>query len=125
MSTIAMILSFVVAAVALLSGAMKFTGSQMAAETPAHLEIPPGQYKLAGVLELLAAVGLVLAALDVVPNVLGAIAAFGLALMMVFAIGLHRRAGDPFAPGGGSTEAWAPAAFVYLLAMVTGILIIL
>lgn len=125
MSTIAVILSFVVAFVALVSGANKFTGSRIAVETPAHLSIPPGQYKLAGVLELLAALGLVLAAVDVVPAALGAIAAFGLALLMVFAIGLHRRAGDPFAPSGGSTEAWAPAAFVYLLALVTGLLIIL
>lgn len=119
-----MIVSFVLALVALLSGAMKFTGSAMAKEAPRHLEIQPGLYRLAGVLELLAALGLVLAALDVVPPVLGAVAAFGLALLMIFAIASHRRVGDPFRPEPGSTDAWAPAAIVYLLAMITGILVL-
>lgn len=124
MSTIAVILSFVLAVVGLLSGAIKFSGAQMATEAPEHLGIPVGQYKLAGALELLAAVGLVLAALDVVSSSLGAAAAFGFALLMVFAIVFHLRAGDSFAPSGPGGDAWAPAAFVLLLSVVTGVLIL-
>lgn len=125
MSTLAMIVSFILALVALLAGANKFTGSAIAREAPGHLGIQPGIYKLAGVLEILAALGLVLAALDVVPTALGAVAAFGLALLMIFAIASHRRVGDPFKPESGSNDAWAPAAVVYLLAMVTGVLILI
>jgi len=124
MSTVAVVLSFVLALVGLLSGAMKFSGAKMAVETPEHLGIPAGQYKLAGVLELLAAAGLVLAALDVVSSSLGAAAAFGFALLMVFAIVFHVRAGDPFAPPGPGEPAWAPAGFVLLLSVVTGVLIL-
>lgn len=124
MSTVATILAFILAFIALSSGAIKFTGSQMATETPEHLGIEVGQYKLAGALELLAALGLVLAALGVVPEWLGAAAAFGMALLMVFAINYHRRAGDAFAPSGGSSDAWAPAALVLLVALAAGILIL-
>ena len=119
-----MIFSFVLAAVGLLSGAMKFSGSQMAADAPEHLGIPVAQYKLAGVLELLAAAGLVLAALDVVSSTLGAAAAFGFALLMIFAIVFHLRVGDAFAPSGPGADAWAPAAIVLLLSVVTGVLIL-
>lgn len=124
MSTIAVILSFVLALVGLLSGLNKFSGSRLATETPGHLDIPAGQYKLAGVLELLAAVGLVLAALGVVTEALGAAAAFGFALLMVFAIGLHIRAGDGMLPSEPGEAGWAPAVFVLLLSVVTGVLIL-
>ena len=119
-----MILSFVLAAVGLLSGLNKFSGSKLATETPGHLDIPVGQYRLAGVMELLAAVGLVLAALGVVPEVLGAAAAFGFALLMAFAIGFHVRAGDGLTPAGPGEAGWAPAALVLLFSAVTGVLIL-
>lgn len=125
MSTAAMVLSFILAAVGALSGLNKFSGSKLATETPGHLDVPPAQYKLAGVLELLAAVGLVLAAIGVVPEVLGAAAAFGLCLLMVFAAAYHVRAGDPFAPSGTESPGWAPAAAVFLLSLATGLLIVL
>lgn len=120
-----MVLSFVLAAVGLLSGLNKFSGSKLATETPEHLDVPVAQYRLAGVLELLAALGLVLAALGVVPDALGAAAAFGFALLMVFAIGLHVRAGDGLLPESPGEAGWAPAAFVFLLAAATGILVLL
>ena len=119
-----MVLSFVLAAVGLLSGLNKFSGSKLATETPAHLDIPAGQYRLAGVLELLAAVGLVLAALGVVPEALGAAAAFGFALLMAFAIGFHIRAGDGITPSAPGEAGWAPAAFVLLLSVATGVLVL-
>lgn len=124
MSTLAVILSFVLAFVGLLSGLNKFSGSKLATETPGHLDIPVGQYRLAGVLELLAAVGLVLAALGVVTEALGAAAAFGFALLMVFATGLHIRAGDGVLPSEPGEAGWGPAIFVLLLSVVTGVLIL-
>jgi len=123
-STIALVFSFVLAAVCLLSGANKFSGSELARTTPEHLDIDPGRYRLAGVFELIGAVGLVLAALGVVADWLGAAAAFGMCLLMAFAIAFHLRAGDPFAPKGSDSPGWAPAGFVLLLAAVTGILIL-
>lgn len=119
-----MIISFVLAAVGLLSGLNKFSGSKLATETPGHLDIPPGQYRLAGVLELLAAFGLVLAALGVVPEALGAAAAVGFALLMAFAIGLHIRAGDGITPSEPGAVGWAPAAVVLLLSAATALLIL-
>lgn len=125
MSTIAVILSFVLALVFLGSGALKFSGTEMAAGAPEHLGVTPGMYKLAGVLELLAAVGLVLAAIGVVSTSLGAAAAFGLALLMAFAVGIHLRVGDPFSPAGAEPgAAWAPAATLLLLSALTGVLIL-
>ena len=124
MSTFAMALSFVLAAVGLLSGLNKFSGSKLATETPGHLDIPVGQYRLAGVLELLAAVGLFLAGIGVVPEALGAAAAFGFALLMVFAIAFHVRAGDGLMPSEPGGAGWAPAAFVFLLAVFTGVLVL-
>ena len=54
----------------------------------------------------------------------GAAAAFGFALLMVFAIAFHVRAGDGLMPSEPGGAGWAPAAFVFLLAALTGVLIL-
>ena len=58
MSTIAEILSIILALVFLFSGAHKFSGSKFAAAAPEHFQIHPSTYRLAGILELLGALGL-------------------------------------------------------------------
>jgi uncharacterized membrane protein YphA (DoxX/SURF4 family) len=78
----------------LAAGAMKMTRSkeQLASSGLAWVEdFSPGMVKLIGLLEFLAAIGLVLpAALDIVP-VLVPLAALGLVLMMIGAAVVHVR----------------------------------
>ncbi len=124
MSTIAVVLSVLLALVFLASGASKFSGSEMAKGAPEHFDISPSFYKLSGVLELLAALGLVLALLGVVPELLGALAAFGLGGLMLGAVALHQRAGDSFAPGKENPSPSAPALILLIICLVTGALIL-
>ncbi len=124
MSTFPVVLSVLLALVFLAAGAGKFSGSELAKGTPEHLGISPSFYKLGGVLELLAALGLVLAALGVVPELLGALAAFGLGGLMLGAVALHQRAGDSFAPGKENPSPSAPALILLIISLVTGALIL-
>ena len=60
--------------------------------------INAGQLKTIGVLEVLGALGLILPAATGVLPWLTPVAAFGLAVMMVVAIGLHIKRNEPFQP---------------------------
>ena len=88
------VLAGVLAAVFLASGAMKLlrTKEQLAGAGQGWVEkFPPGTIKLIGVLELAAAIGLVLPpALDIAP-VLAPIAAVGLIIVMAGAVTTHAR----------------------------------
>lgn len=124
MSTIAVILSIVLALVFLFSGAVKFSGSEMAAAAPEHLQIDPSTYRLAGILELLGALGLFLAAIGVIGTTLGWLAAFCLAALMAMAVRFHVSVGDGAVPENQS-DGWAPAAVLCGLCLLTGLLILL
>ena len=124
MSTIAVILSIILALVFLFSGAVKFSGSEMAAGAPDHLQINPSTYRLAGILELLGALGLFLAAIGVLGTTLGWLAAFCLAALMAMAVRFHVSVGDGAVPENQS-DGWAPAAVLCGLCLLTGLLILL
>jgi uncharacterized membrane protein YphA (DoxX/SURF4 family) len=79
------------------SGIQKLAGTKMMREGADHLNIPFPRYRLIGVLELLAVVGL-LVGLAVWP--LGVAAAAGLVLLMAGALVFHLRAGDKIAQFG-------------------------
>ena len=59
--------------------------------------VTPRGIKLVGLIELLGGLGLVLPALTGIAPILTLLAAIGLALVMVAAIIVHRRIGDPLA----------------------------
>lgn len=102
------ILSIVLALVFAGAGGAKLAGQPMMRESATHFGIPWERYRLIGVLEVAAVVGL-LVGLAVEPLALAA--AVGLVLLMAGAVVFHLRAGDP--PG-----RWAPPAVLGLLALV-------
>ena len=129
MSVIAIVVSVLLALVFAQAGQNKFSGSELARVCPGHLGISPGTYRLVGVLEIFAAIGLIIGVLAI-PE-LAAVASIGLALLMVGAVALHLRAGDPFriAPGflqrrAESIRGWLPAAALGLLAIANALLIL-
>src|SRR4051794_21961136 len=73
------------------SGMQKLTGAKMMVDGAAHLGIPYSRYRLIGVLEILAAIALIIG-LWVAP--LGIAAGVGLVLLMLGAVIFHIRAGD-------------------------------
>ncbi len=77
-----------------------------------HFGIAWERYRLIGVLELAGASGVLI---GFALTALGALAAIGLTLLMIAAIAVHRRAGDP--PG-----QMAPAGVLGVLAAVTAVL---
>lgn len=79
------------------SGGQKVAGVKSAMDQADHLHIPHNAYKGIGVLELLAAIGL-LVGLAVWP--LGVAAGVGLVLLMIGAIITHIRVGDKIAQFG-------------------------
>jgi uncharacterized membrane protein YphA (DoxX/SURF4 family) len=98
METVIWIAQGVLAALMLVSGAQKLarTKEQLLASGNMNWteDFPPGQIKGIGVLEVLAAIGLIVpAALDVVP-VLTALAATGVVLLMLGAAATHLRRGE-------------------------------
>lgn len=119
MSTAAQVLSFVLALVFLASGASKFTaqGAAMAE----HLGTTSIS-KLVGLLEIIGAAGLVLAALGAVSSSLGGAAAVCFAVLMAGAIGTHLKVGDPFVPKDG--HGWAPAAVLLAVSSAAAVLIL-
>ena len=130
MPLLATVLSVVLAVVFVVAGLNKFSGSELAEAAPEHLKISDGFYRVAGVLELLGAAGLVIGA--VAAPFLAGLAAVGLCGLMIGAVVLHLRAGDGFgisAVGNqvaGSAEglsAWAPAAGLGLLSLLNAFLI--
>ena len=56
MSTTAVALSLILAVIFALAGANKFSGTELANEAPAELNVAPSTWRLAGVLELIGAV---------------------------------------------------------------------
>jgi hypothetical protein len=72
----------------------KLVGAPAVRESAAHFGIPWNRYRLIGVPELAAAIG-VLAGLRV--HVLGVAAACGMAVLLIGALAAHRRAGDSIA----------------------------
>ena len=128
MTVVAIVVSVLLALVFAQAGQNKFSGSELARVCPGHLGITPGTYRLVGVLEILAAVGLIVGV--IVAPVLAAVSSIGLALLMLGAVALHLRAGDPFriAPGflqrrAESIRGWLPAAALGLLALANAALI--
>ncbi len=130
MSLIATVLCVVLAVVFTVAGLNKFSGSELAEAAPEHLKISVGFYKVAGVLELLAAVGLIVGVLAV--PFLAGLAAACLAGLLLGAVVLHIRAGDPFNPGGASAQAegsatglesWAPAGALVVISALAAVLV--
>ena len=124
MSTIAEILSIILALVFLFSGAHKFSGSEFAASAAEHFQIHPSTYRLAGILELLGALGLFLAAIGALGTTIGWLAAFCLAALMAMAVRFHTSVGDGAVPEN-LIDGWAPAAVLSGLSLLTGLLILL
>lgn len=113
-----------------MAGLNKFSGSELAEAAPEHLKISIGFYKTAGVLELLGALGLIVGILA--SPFLAGLAAACLAGLLLGAVVLHIRAGDPFGAGQASAqldgsasglEAWAPAAALVVLSALTAFLV--
>lgn len=124
-----MVISVLLALVFAGAGANKFSQSELAEAAPDHLGITRGTYRLVGVLELLAAAGLIVGAIAL--PWLGGLAALGLGLLMLGALALHQRAGDPFAVGKGfmdksaeSIKGSLPAAVLMVIAFVDAALIL-
>lgn len=129
MSVAPAVLSVLLALIFAGAGANKFSSSELAEVAPDHLGITRSTYRLVGALELLAVAGLVVGIVAV--PLLGGLAALGLGLLMVGAVGLHLRAGDPFAVGKGfmdksaeSIKGWLPAGLLAVLSLVTAALIL-
>src|SRR3954470_18630805 len=93
------------------AGGQKVAGVKSAVDTADHLRFPHNAYRGIGVLELLAAVGL-LVGLAVWP--LGVAAGIGLVLLMIGAIVVHLRVGD-------NIKVFAPALVLGLLSLAEGI----
>jgi hypothetical protein len=91
MFVVTIILSVILALAFGAAGAQKVAGAKMARETAVHLGVPWSRYRGIGVLELLAAIGL-LVGLAVWP--LNVAAAAGLVLLMIGAVIFHLRVGD-------------------------------
>lgn len=101
MNIVLWIIAGLLAAAFLAAGAMKLTQpkEKLAASGMAWTEdFSPGMIKLIGLLEVLAAIGLILpAALDIAP-VFVPLAATGLVLVMIGAIVVHVRRKEPVIP---------------------------
>ncbi len=130
MSLIATVLCVVLAVVFTVAGLNKFSGSELADAAPEHLNISVTFYKVAGVLELLGAIGLIVGVLAA--PFLAGLAAACLAGLLLGAVVLHIRAGDAFGIGrvsdqvGGSAnglDAWAPAGGLVILSALTALLV--
>jgi uncharacterized membrane protein YphA (DoxX/SURF4 family) len=91
MFVVTVILAVLLALAFAASGSQKLTGAKMMTEGAAHLGLPYSRYRLIGVLEVLAAIALIVG-LWVAP--LGIAAAVGLVLLMIGAVIFHLRAGD-------------------------------
>ena len=128
-SLIATVLCVVLAVVFTVAGLNKFSGSELAEAAPEHLNISVSFYKLAGVLELLGSVGLIVGVLAF--PFLAGLAAACLAGLLLGAVVLHIRVGDPFGAtkatdqlefNASGLEAWAPAAALVALSALTAFL---
>ena len=73
----------------------KLRGTRMLVETMERLGVSTGMTKLIGLLELAAVVGIVLGAASDSMAGSGIAASIGVIVLMILAMGYHRRAGDP------------------------------
>lgn len=128
-SIVEIVLSVLLVLVFAGAGANKFSSSELAEVAPDHLGISRSTYRLVGALELLAVVGLIVGVIAV--PMLGGLAALGLGLLMVGAVALHMKAGDPFAVGKGfmekkaeSIKGWLPAGALAVVCFVAAALIL-
>ena len=96
MTTFLWILSFLLAAVFIGTGAAKLLTprEQQIERTPYAEDFPHTVIMSIGVLEILGAIGLIVPALTGIAPILAAFAAAGLAITMVFAALVHVRRGD-------------------------------
>lgn len=100
------VLSVVLAAVFMFSGARKIPATGPSTAEAEHLHLPLRGYRLIGVAEVAGAAGL-LAGIALAP--LGVLAAGALAALMIGAVAAHLRVRDAVAR-------WTPAALIMLLA---------
>ena len=114
MQALTIIVSGLLALLFLYTGLSKEFGAAQSIAFREHLEIPPAQWRLIGVLELAGALGVILA---LVLRPLGVAAAVGLVVLTLGAIATHRRAGDP-------PRAALPAAVGLALAAASALLLI-
>jgi uncharacterized membrane protein YphA (DoxX/SURF4 family) len=97
MFIVALILALLLSVAFAGAGVQKLLGSKMMREAADHLKIPYERYRLIGIPELAAVVGL-LVGLAFWP--LGVAAAAGLVILMVGAVVIHLRSGDKVAQFG-------------------------
>lgn len=97
MNVLLWILQIVLAAMFLMAGVGKSTQpkEKLAARLPWVEDFSPGTVRFIGVVELLAAIGLVAPAATGILPVLTPLAATGLAIVMVLAMNTHRRRREP------------------------------
>lgn len=91
------VLQIALAAMFALGGVMKATQpkEKLAANLPWVEDFSAGTVRFIGVVELLAAIGLIVPAATRIAPVLTPLAATGLAVVMVLAANTHRRRGEP------------------------------
>ncbi|GAB2869428.1 DoxX family protein [Nocardioides pacificus] len=91
------ILQALLAAMFAMAGIMKATQpkEKLAAGLPWVEDFSPGTVRLIGMVELLAAIGLILPAAVGIATVLTPLAACGLAVVMILAAATHRRRHEP------------------------------
>lgn len=106
------VLSIVLAVAFTGAGLWKLTGQSAMRDAATHFGIAWERYRLIGVIELAGAAGVLI---GFALTALGALAAIGLTLLMIAAIAVHRRAGDPLGQ-------MAPAGVLGVLAAVTAVL---
>lgn len=116
MFALAVVVTIVVALQFLLSGAGKLAGIKQSIGYRDHLNVSPALWKAIGVLEVAGAAG-VLIGLGVAA--LGIAAGTGLVLLMIGALGYHRRAHDPLPAVTPAIVALVLAAVALILRIVT------
>jgi uncharacterized membrane protein YphA (DoxX/SURF4 family) len=108
MFVVTIILAVLLALVFGMAGAQKVVGAKTAMDNADHINASHGLYRVIGVLELLAAIGL-LVGLAVAP--LGIAAGVGLVLLMIGAVVFHVRAHD-------AMKAMTPPVVLAVLALI-------
>lgn len=91
MTIAAGVLAALIALACILTGAPKVVGAAVMRTRAEHVRVPFAFYRVIGVLELLAAAGVIVGMWF---PLLAALAAGGLVLLMIGAVGAHARVGD-------------------------------
>ena len=97
MTVVLWVIQIVLAAMFAMAGVMKSTQpkEKLASRLPWVEDYSAGTVRLIGVVELLAAIGLILPAATGILPILTPLAASGLALVMILAMNTHRRRHEP------------------------------